>query len=169
MSAVNDFNTDHVPTSSASPLLLSDRSPWLWFSFRRCRFSWQTRSCVRCSKFPSQFNRYEPGLVCCLLFLFALYPKIIPLVWAQLLPFHAAMLFLTNWLESTPQIYYHNCRNPRQPFCSVALQAVAYFIKVLDKIVNRDYVVVYLHTLSTEENQPALSFMKEIYSIIDNK
>lgn len=48
-------------------------------------------------------------------------------------------------------------------------QAVAYFIYVLDKIVNRDYVIVYLHTLSSEENQPPLSFLKDIYHLVDNK
>ena len=48
-------------------------------------------------------------------------------------------------------------------------QAVAYFIYVLDKIVNRDYVIVYLHTLSSEENQPHLSFLKDIYHLVDNK
>lgn len=48
-------------------------------------------------------------------------------------------------------------------------KAVAYFIYVLDKIVNRDYVIVYLHTLSSEENQPPLSFLKDIYHLVDNK
>lgn len=48
-------------------------------------------------------------------------------------------------------------------------KVVAYFIYVLDKIVNRDYVIVYLHTLSTEENQPPLSFLKDIYHLVDNK
>lgn len=48
-------------------------------------------------------------------------------------------------------------------------KAVAYFIYVLDKIVNRDYVIVYLHTLSSEENQPPLSFFKDIYHLVDNK
>lgn len=48
-------------------------------------------------------------------------------------------------------------------------KAVAYFISVLDKIVNRDYVIVYLHTLSSEENQPPLSFLKDIYHLVDNK
>ena len=51
----------------------------------------------------------------------------------------------------------------------VLFQAVAYFISVLDKIVNRDYVIVYLHTLSSEENQPPLSFLKDIYHLVDNK
>lgn len=46
---------------------------------------------------------------------------------------------------------------------------MAYFIYVLDKIVNRDYVIVYLHTLSSEENQPPLSFLKDIYHLVDNK
>lgn len=53
-------------------------------------------------------------------------------------------------------------------YCLV-FQAVAYFISVLDKIVNRDYVIVYLHTLSSEENQPPLSFLKDIYHLVDNK
>lgn len=48
-------------------------------------------------------------------------------------------------------------------------KAVAYFINVLDKIVNRDYVIVYLHTLSSEENQPPLSFLKDLYHLVDNK
>ncbi|EDO30294.1 predicted protein [Nematostella vectensis] len=48
-------------------------------------------------------------------------------------------------------------------------KAVAYFISVLDRIVNRDYVVVYFHTHSTEENQPPMSFLKELYHIVDNK
>lgn len=48
-------------------------------------------------------------------------------------------------------------------------RAVAYFIHVLDKIVNRDYVIVYLHTLSSVENQPPLSFLKDIYHLVDEK
>ena len=51
----------------------------------------------------------------------------------------------------------------------IVFQVVAYFIHVMDKIVNRDYVIVYLHTLTSEENQPPLSFLKDIYHLVDNK
>ncbi|XP_031571067.1 protein GDAP2 homolog [Actinia tenebrosa] len=48
-------------------------------------------------------------------------------------------------------------------------KAVAYFVNVLDKIVNREYVVVYFHTHSAVENQPPLSFLKDLYHIVDHK
>ncbi|XP_072036889.1 protein GDAP2 homolog isoform X2 [Amphiura filiformis] len=48
-------------------------------------------------------------------------------------------------------------------------KALLYFIHVLDPIVNQDYVAVYFHTLSTGDNQPELSWLKDVYHAVDNR
>ncbi|XP_078698395.1 protein GDAP2 homolog isoform X3 [Branchiostoma floridae x Branchiostoma belcheri] len=48
-------------------------------------------------------------------------------------------------------------------------KALLYFIQVMDPIVSKDYVVVYFHTQSTDDNQPELSFLRSAYNLLDNK
>ncbi|KFM82409.1 Protein GDAP2-like protein, partial [Stegodyphus mimosarum] len=48
-------------------------------------------------------------------------------------------------------------------------KAVMYFILTLDSIVQKDYIVVYFHTLTTSENNPSLTFLKDVYSILEYK
>ncbi|CAL1264930.1 unnamed protein product, partial [Larinioides sclopetarius] len=48
-------------------------------------------------------------------------------------------------------------------------KAVMYMILTLDSIVQKDYVVVYFHTLTTNENIPSLQFLKDVYSILEYK
>ncbi|XP_002733856.2 protein GDAP2 homolog [Saccoglossus kowalevskii] len=48
-------------------------------------------------------------------------------------------------------------------------KAVLYLIQVMDTIVNRDYVVVYFHTLSTPNNHPELAWIKQVYNLLDYK
>eukprot|EP00118_Oscarella_pearsei_P002362 m.10349 g.10349 ORF g.10349 m.10349 type:complete len:514 (+) comp22200_c0_seq2:49-1590(+) len=48
-------------------------------------------------------------------------------------------------------------------------RAVAYLIGFLDTTVNRDYTLIYLHTLTTSENLPEFSTLKSIYQLVDNK
>ncbi len=44
-----------------------------------------------------------------------------------------------------------------------------YFIQEMDSIVGQNYVVVYLHTMSTKDNQPQLNFIKDIYNLVDER
>ena len=44
-----------------------------------------------------------------------------------------------------------------------------YFIQEMDSIVAQNYVVVYLHTETTKENQPQLNFIKDIYNLVDER
>jgi len=47
--------------------------------------------------------------------------------------------------------------------------ALCYFISTMDPVVNKDYVIVYYHTLVTSENQPSMSLMKQLYQITDQR
>jgi len=44
-----------------------------------------------------------------------------------------------------------------------------YIIKTLDKIVESDYVVVYLHTLMEDKSKPEFSWLEQVYNQIDTK
>ncbi|XP_074647870.1 protein GDAP2 homolog [Tubulanus polymorphus] len=56
------------------------------------------------------------------------------------------------------------------PYNNVNLEkALLYLIHVMDQIVNERYVVVYAHSLTTKDNQPALGFLKEVYQIVDER
>ncbi|KAL3882091.1 hypothetical protein ACJMK2_028462 [Sinanodonta woodiana] len=56
------------------------------------------------------------------------------------------------------------------PANSVDLEkALLYLIRILDPVVEKDYVVVYFHTLTTGENQPPMNFLKTVYSVLDHK
>lgn len=48
-------------------------------------------------------------------------------------------------------------------------KAIAYFVHVMERIVHRDYVIVYFHTDSVPENQPDSSFFKQLYTMVDNR
>jgi len=39
----------------------------------------------------------------------------------------------------------------------------------MDTIVRKKFVVVYLHTLTTKEQQPTVSFLKDIDSMVDSR
>jgi len=56
------------------------------------------------------------------------------------------------------------------PACNVDLnKAVSYFIHIMDPISSRDYVVVYFHTLVAEENSLPMSFLRDMYEMLDIK
>ena len=48
-------------------------------------------------------------------------------------------------------------------------QALLYFIHTMDPIVNKPYVVVYLHTMTEREHQPDTDFLRDIYEIVDER
>ncbi|XP_071954722.1 protein GDAP2 homolog [Antedon mediterranea] len=48
-------------------------------------------------------------------------------------------------------------------------KVLLYLIHVLDPIVSRDYIVVYFHTQSTSENQPEMSWLRQVYQLVDNR
>ena len=48
-------------------------------------------------------------------------------------------------------------------------KAVSYFIHIMDPISSRDYVVVYFHTLVAEENSLPMSFLRDMYEMLDIK
>ena len=47
------------------------------------------------------------------------------------------------------------------------LQAAMFLIQTMDNIVEKDYVVVYVHTAASRENQPDLNFIKDIVNLVD--
>jgi len=48
-------------------------------------------------------------------------------------------------------------------------KAVLHLINTLDPIVQKEYVVVYFHTLTTHENNPSLAFLKDVYDVLEYK
>lgn len=48
-------------------------------------------------------------------------------------------------------------------------KALLYMIRLLDPIVDRDYVIVYFHTLTDNTNFPPMSYLKDVYHILDHK
>ncbi|XP_015908777.1 protein GDAP2 homolog [Parasteatoda tepidariorum] len=48
-------------------------------------------------------------------------------------------------------------------------KAVMYLVLTLDSLVQKDYVVVYFHTLTSNENNPSLTFLKDVYSVLEYK
>lgn len=56
------------------------------------------------------------------------------------------------------------------PAHSINLNKVLlYVIHLLDSVVNRDFIVVYFHTMSTTDNQPELSWLKQVYHMVDDR
>lgn len=48
-------------------------------------------------------------------------------------------------------------------------KALLYMIRLLDPIVEKEYVVVYFHTTTTNDNLPSMNFLKSVYMILDHK
>ncbi|BFZ24838.1 hypothetical protein BsWGS_27877 [Bradybaena similaris] len=44
-----------------------------------------------------------------------------------------------------------------------------YLIRVMDSVVDSDYVVVYFHTQTTDQNHPAMAYLKMVYSLLDQR
>jgi len=42
-------------------------------------------------------------------------------------------------------------------------------LKLMDSIVNREYIIVYLHTFMDEKDKPEFSWFQKVYSIIDSR
>lgn len=48
-------------------------------------------------------------------------------------------------------------------------KALLYLIYLLDPLVKGDYVIAYFHTLTSTNNYPSLSWLKEVYSVLPYK
>lgn len=48
-------------------------------------------------------------------------------------------------------------------------KALLYLIRLLDSVVEKEYVVVYFHTLTTNDNLPPMNFLKTVYFALDHK
>lgn len=48
-------------------------------------------------------------------------------------------------------------------------KALLYMIRLMDPIVDRDYVVVYFHTQTSNENLPPMNYLKNVYHTLDHK
>lgn len=48
-------------------------------------------------------------------------------------------------------------------------RALLYLIRVMEPIVESDYIIVYFHTQTSADNHPDMAFLKQVYSILDNK
>ena len=51
----------------------------------------------------------------------------------------------------------------------LSLQAMAYFVHVMETVVHKDYVLVYFHTTSDSDNQPDSNFFKQLYGMVDDR
>lgn len=49
------------------------------------------------------------------------------------------------------------------------MQALLYFIHVMDHITAKEYVMVYFHTLTAEHNHLDSNFLKNLHDIVDYK
>ncbi|CAH1799843.1 unnamed protein product [Owenia fusiformis] len=49
------------------------------------------------------------------------------------------------------------------------VKALLYFINLMEPLVSQPYVMVYLHTLTSRDNQPHMGFLKEVYYLVDDK
>ena len=52
---------------------------------------------------------------------------------------------------------------------SFSLQAIAYFIHVMESVVHKDYVLIYFHTQTESDLLPDSSFFKQLYGIVDSR
>ncbi|CAL1537371.1 unnamed protein product [Lymnaea stagnalis] len=48
-------------------------------------------------------------------------------------------------------------------------KTLLYMIRLMDPVVETDYVVVYFHTQTSGKNQPAMAYLKMVYSLLDNR
>eukprot|EP00794_Sanderia_malayensis_P002643 gene2643-3060_t len=48
-------------------------------------------------------------------------------------------------------------------------KVLSHFINVMDPIASRDYVIVYFNSLTTQDNSLSLSFLKDVYEMLDIK
>jgi hypothetical protein len=48
-------------------------------------------------------------------------------------------------------------------------KVLCHCIQQMDAVVNKDYVVVYLHTLTTSDNHVDMGFLKTLYKTVDNR
>lgn len=46
-------------------------------------------------------------------------------------------------------------------------QTIMYLISMFDKIVQKDFVVIYFHTLTRNDNHPSIRFVESVYNILD--
>ncbi|XP_055889502.1 protein GDAP2 homolog [Biomphalaria glabrata] len=46
-------------------------------------------------------------------------------------------------------------------------KTLLYMIRIMDPVVETDYVIVYFHTLTSGKNQPAMAYLKMVYSLLD--
>ena len=51
----------------------------------------------------------------------------------------------------------------------LCVQALLYFIHVMDHVAVKEYVMVYFHTLTGEHNHLDTDFLKNLYDIVDAK
>jgi hypothetical protein len=48
-------------------------------------------------------------------------------------------------------------------------KALLYLVQLLDSVVNGEYVISYFHTLTTSNNRPPLSWIKQVYATLPYK
>ena len=52
---------------------------------------------------------------------------------------------------------------------SLSPQAIAFFLHVMEPVVSKAYVLVYFHSLVVSDNLPDSNFLKDIYTMVDDK
>ena len=48
-------------------------------------------------------------------------------------------------------------------------QALLYLISLLDPLVRGDYIILYFHTLTENNNHPSMNWMREVYNVLEYK
>jgi len=69
--------------------------------------------------------------------------------------------------QGRPVVVIVGCRLPTQRY--LLDRVFLYMLKVMDKITDHHYVVVYVHTNMEDKDTPEFAWMKRVYSIIDSK
>jgi len=49
------------------------------------------------------------------------------------------------------------------------VQAMAYFVHLMDSVANKDFVVVYFHTETVAQDQLSNDFFKQLYLMLDER
>ena len=81
----------------------------------------------------------------------------------------APILLLVQWPPAQCSIKQSVSLLEWKLYLSLIVQALLYFIQLMDSIVRKKFVFVYVHTLTPKEHQPDTAFLKDICNILDHR
>lgn len=71
--------------------------------------------------------------------------------------------------QGRPVVVVVGAHFPTNQSQDVLTKVLLYVIRVMDHIVNKDYVIVYLHSKMTQEHMPDFSWLRQLHFIFDHK